>query len=84
MSNLPIYTAKYVQILRPTSNLILRPLSDLRPGAVALPCPSLVLPLGRVAVNAGVVSSVGGRMGERMSQGKSSGRDDILMLSRKS
>jgi len=36
--NLPIDTAKYVQIL--TSNLILRPLFDLCPGAAALPCPS--------------------------------------------
>jgi len=45
LGNLPIYTAKYIQILTSKfSNLILRPLSDLRPGAAALPCP-LITPL---------------------------------------
>jgi len=43
LGNLPIYTAKYVQIV--TSNLILRLLFDLRPVAAALPCPLLVTPL---------------------------------------
>src|SRR6218665_162452 len=38
LGNLLIYTAKYVQIL--TSDLILRPLFDLDPGAAALPLPS--------------------------------------------
>ena len=42
LGNLPIYTAKYVRLL--TSNLILRPLFDLRPGTAALLCP-IVTPL---------------------------------------